>query len=167
MKRLTVLLLLLPALASADPGTATQYLMNEPASLMDIGLLKLNMKLEKLKPHLWGPFLGDGDADRTKVSASYDFAADEIRVQITFFSDAESIEDACKATIGALRVLLYDLVEFRHSGYVRDGQPDKLFTELEHRFQLICTVKDTVLEFDRLEAKGAWSDTRIYISSEE
>ena len=47
MKKLTVLLLLLPALASADPGKATRAFMSQPASLFDLGMLKLNLHVHQ------------------------------------------------------------------------------------------------------------------------
>jgi len=49
MKNLTALLLLLPAIASADPGPATKYLMNDPASMLDIGILKAEKNLNGSK----------------------------------------------------------------------------------------------------------------------
>ena len=48
MKRV-LLLLLFPLLATADPGAATQYLMNEPASLFDVGIARAQQDLEKTK----------------------------------------------------------------------------------------------------------------------
>ena len=41
MKNLAAILLLFPVLASADPGPATQHLLDEPATLMDVGIIRL------------------------------------------------------------------------------------------------------------------------------
>ena len=45
MKQLTAVLLLSPLLGSADPGPATKYLIDEPASLVDIGPLRMRLDL--------------------------------------------------------------------------------------------------------------------------
>lgn len=45
MKKPLALLLLIPVLASADPGAATRYLTSSPATLMDFGLWKLDSYL--------------------------------------------------------------------------------------------------------------------------
>ena len=47
MKKLTALPLLLPVLASADPGAATRWLINEPANLLDIGMMRVNQDLDE------------------------------------------------------------------------------------------------------------------------
>lgn len=52
MERLIALLLLLPVLASAGPGGATRYLINEPASLMDIGIDRGRYAIQDLQSYL-------------------------------------------------------------------------------------------------------------------
>ena len=50
MKKLIELLLLVPIVASADPGAVTRYLMNEPVSLFDLGMLRADRDLINTQP---------------------------------------------------------------------------------------------------------------------
>jgi len=83
-------LFLLPESAIAGPDETTQHLMNDTASMLDFGLLRLNLKLE---------------ADNLGT-ASYNW--EENRIQISLFSlekgTVESAEIDCANWIDAVRV---------------------------------------------------------------
>ena len=67
MKQLTAVLLLSPLLGSADPGPATKYLIDEPASLMDIGPLR--MRLDLTSGTLSTPWLSPTRTPATRIQA--------------------------------------------------------------------------------------------------
>lgn len=59
----------------ADPGPATQYLMNEPASLMDLGILRLQRDFSRP----WVTATGD----KFGVSANFEYKNDKIELIAT------------------------------------------------------------------------------------
>jgi len=166
MKKLIVLLLLFPVVTFADPGSATQYLINEPASMMDIGMMKLNMQLLEMKSQIIKSI--DGDPKRVKLSASYDYSEDKILVQFTVQKEGETAATACDTAIARLRFILpvHVIVAFQHFGYETKNKPVGFNAEIQDRVQLICTLKDAHTFDTMLEAKSALSGGRIYISGE-
>ena len=49
MKTLPILLSLMPLVAWSGPDSTSTYLLNEPASLMDLGLLRMELKLNEFE----------------------------------------------------------------------------------------------------------------------
>lgn len=85
-----IALCLLPARLFAGPDETTQYLMNDSASMLDLGMLTLNLRLSQNK-------LG---------YASYDWDANRIRIKYLLFQELndEEAEEACAAWVQRVRV---------------------------------------------------------------
>src|SRR3972149_9288044 len=87
----------------AEPTPSMSYLMNEPASLFDLGMFKLNKHLK------------DGWSDDVTVpQAVYDFHEDRILIGFMPFKEIFKIDkgkEYCRDIIGRIKILL--LVDFR------------------------------------------------------
>jgi len=90
-----LLLALAPLVAQAEPGRVTRWLMNEPMSLMDWGMVSIEKKLADLKiaESVFTSKFFYG-------SAEYDWEADRIRIHVSFIgkgTEAECIENLKRA----------------------------------------------------------------------
>ena len=84
MKKLILLTAIFPLLALADPGPATRYLMNQPASLMDIGLIRANRYLDRSRNQLEKKLKEQGDENAFVLAAAkYDFDNDIIGISFS------------------------------------------------------------------------------------
>lgn len=90
----------LAPIALAEPGRVTKSLMDEPMSIFDWGIFKLDQKLEtfrQFKTVFMGEYL--------MGSAAYDWDADRIRINLGFIgtgSQAECIENLKRAKLALL-----------------------------------------------------------------
>lgn len=84
MKALTALILLLPMIASADPSPATRYLLDEPANLMDLGIIRLSTAIRINRNLISGNYeMATGISDVVLyTSADYNLASDKINIRI-------------------------------------------------------------------------------------
>jgi len=96
MKKLIALLLLVSVLASADPGEATRAFMSRPASLFDMGMLKLNLHVDQkaeqfLSTSYAEKVAGYGDF-RVWGKAAYRPESDRITVTVQLLSYTQGVE---------------------------------------------------------------------------
>ena len=138
MKKLTALLLLLPVLVSADPGPATKYLINEPASLMDVAILSLQISLDKMATSM------KTKGQHLSLRAHYDFSDDKIILSASVFFRGENAQheakEICDAQIYVLGALATSDMEqyFSHAGFVRGDPPADFVKKLQERTELRC-----------------------------
>lgn len=147
MKKLTALLLLLPVLASADPGNATKYLINEPASLMDVGLINVERSLEDSASLLAEVYKRETGVTDLEVlpSARYDFADDKINIMITVLATGiENAESGCRKilTIGDSAIVSAVGSGFSDRSYKVSSQPTDLYEKLTERIDVHCAVRN-------------------------
>lgn len=138
-----IILMFVGGSAHAGPDATTNWLMDEPASMLDLGLLRLNMQLQQAK-------LG---------SASFNW--DTNRVQIYTFqyfnevqSDETDPEALCRKWVMDVRAegfiseetgkALYDYssysAHFTHAGFKRKSTPDKLEQSVDSLTELSCLI---------------------------
>lgn len=170
MKRLTALLLLLPIIASADPGAATKYLMNEPASLMDITFMRLNQSLDKQTGDLaaiLNTTSKNGGYMNFRLRSYYHFDSDEIRIYARADTNGSASKASCKAVIAWLRkyALTWITLNLGHYGYESSYVPKNLALEIEKRTQLFCVIGKTGSPLvTLLEIRGMATETSIFVS---
>lgn len=146
MKKILALLLF-PLLAWPAPGAVTQYLMDEPASLFDIGMLRLQKLATWAESHVGYSYtLRDKLKPMSRnISAHYD--ADVDKIYVTFFAMDESgsepeLEEGCRKALNQLRIVVSKSVPgvFRHSGSADPAEPTALAHTLHDMFELRCYV---------------------------
>ena len=163
MKTLTVLLLLLPFLATADPGNATRWLMNEPASLMDIGLLRAQIRLDAEDLLMNSiDYYEENEDIAIDSSIGYDFERDTIFVSI-YLRNAKRPKGLCK-------ILLKHYVNtvsiglkywFPHAEYSTEETPKDLVDRLRERVELQCHASSNEEE-PAAEGRRTLLDAKVY-----
>lgn len=164
MRYLVFTLLCLPLLAFADPGAATRYLLNEPASLMDIGLLRAETNLNRAAESIQSVSNQYGLASGgIRARAVYDYKNDLI-VFIWVINEPTNPKKQC--TQFFLHPMLVDQLSvfvhgetrgkidtgghkrvaewFTHEGFVRNDQPGDLNHKILERVKLQCLAGNTV-----------------------
>jgi hypothetical protein len=134
---LPILLTAVPAMGG--PDQTTQHLLSDPASMLDLGVLKANLALKERKLGFMG---FDWDANRFFI--------------VTWFSDrpdTKVAESDCVAWVADVRELGGIRAEtgepflddsffagyFSHEGFSRSNAPDTLYSDLDKLFELKCT----------------------------
>jgi len=132
---IVIILLIFASPCKAEPDSTIRYLMNEPVSLLDIGIDRFNLYL--------GYSLGTGEGQpdsfrRSPVSVSYRWEANKLRLnRILFFNkkiDVDTLKNECKEEIELIRCMVnYGLLEscFTHLGLATKNEPDNLVRNLE------------------------------------
>lgn len=111
MKKL-IALLLLPFAANAEPGPTTQYLMTEPASLFDVGMVRLDIlttEFEKRVGLSWATNTGSREFFEAEVNSHYD--RDDDRIYVSFLvmnSEATpaQMEEGCGVAMSQMGIWL-------------------------------------------------------------
>lgn len=145
MRSVFALLLLCPLLALADQGAATRYLMTEPASLMDIGLLRLDQSLEEMSDRFGQWYETDTGVEGVSVSTEAEYLLEDDRIRIHVLISVESTqrgESGCRDLIRPMKghVARLESRAFRHDGYDGRNRPKNLENEILNRTQILCHV---------------------------
>lgn len=133
--------------ANAGPDEITQWLMRDPMSMMDYGIMRINTMINAEPNPITGTVGFDFDTNRIEI-ARYGITGN---VQVS----AELSEAACASWIDKIRLTaLIDLATgkpyletsyfaqmFSHEGYTRGAEPKDLYTRVDPLFTLNCTVK--------------------------
>ena len=157
MKKLTALLLLLPVLAAADPGTATKYLISDQASLMDIGLLRAEIYLNEIAEAI--------SSEESEVTARtlYDFGNDLIiflgvvntptnpKEQCTKFLLYPMLRAEISISVNGVPYGQHDFgghervaAFFTHAGFARTSEPDDFKQNVLERIEVTCVANETI-----------------------
>ena len=142
MKKL-IFLLLLPAVASADPGPATRYLINEPASLLDVGLLRAQEYLDGKRIVLENQLKEQGAENAfVLATANYDFENDLISIGYSILLDTSVVRKTCHVVLSDREVMLLKpllFAWFSHRGeYVSTDRPEDFHNSLATRVEVSC-----------------------------
>lgn len=146
MKKL-ILLLLFPILVWAEPGPATQYLMNEPASLFDIGMLRLKALTNYWEKQMTFNYRIKSQSDSIggNVNVNYRPEDDKIYVSLSIMdvsATEEQMKAGCSYALYHIQIYigknLYGL--FQHVGYRDSSEPASLGPAVREMFELRCYV---------------------------
>ncbi len=126
--KLLPFLLLLPTFVSADPGPATKYLMNEPASLFDLGVHRADAWMFESKEYAQRIIhaLGDKDAYITLAVSFYDVDDDLIVMEYRLIDSKNERRSCENMTRGAGLSVGIIMRWFSHAGYTTSGRPEDL-----------------------------------------
>ena len=128
------LMLLTGGFALSEPSSHVRYLINEPATLLDLGLFQLKYDLADF-------------AQGSTTSTSYDFQANRILIEVQEHAGRATASEAkarCAELLNGLRARLGVLNGkpilkdgsalvgyFSHAGYVTDKEPAQLARHLD------------------------------------
>lgn len=140
--------------AYGAPGTATNWLTDNPASMMDLGLHRLEHWLQSSFEDMAATLGAD-----YYTGTGYDWENDEIKLFLTIRVDSYTIEQATRACDAYIwRVRAYALVqpaqgnllpgltnsrlsdEFAHEGFARANAPSDWKQDIDERIRIICWV---------------------------
>lgn len=123
--------------AHAGPDAAATYIMGEPASLMDIGMLRLERHLDGAA---WVIYDWDSNTfvlTTFRPATEGDPGAQE-RACVEWVSEIRSLAAINKETGKPYGQGSVFADMFTHTGFVRKNQPDNLLEQIDRMFQLRC-----------------------------
>lgn len=153
-----VILVIVP-ITIAEPSSAVDYLMNEPVSMFDYGMQKLNDELQKQRDALKVANLSPG------LNAYYKWDSNKIRISLLYIDEKSShkefsesrIKSDIKKVIMHLKKVIFcvnpntgapagmlggDMLFnrfFKHAGYKTTNEPKRLGYKLTQISELIVT----------------------------
>lgn len=142
MKRL-IPLLLLPVLAFADPGAVTKYLINESASLMDIGILRTELRLSQSVASFRKAYEESSGVNIVSLETAviYDYKDDTLNIEIRpLVIDPKNAEQGCKSVQTSSHGWLSGVIPnlFDHAGYHASNRPENLPEHVAERTVVYC-----------------------------
>lgn len=166
MRFYLVLLSLLPAMTVAEPGPAARYLSEEPVTLLDLGLERLNREVSvhaRQLEDLISTQTEDADFEML-ASASYDDLDD--RFVLTYIlRQADDPETYCSLVFNryadedalfAIAVRWFAKNRFAPSL----DDPDALYREIASRTEVRCRTTNLEGRFRPSEGETVWRDPR-------
>ena len=143
MKNLTAMIILFPALGFADPGPATKYLMEEPASLLDIGLMRAALHFEMAKPLIESTYEVSDPEMFYSQWFQYDFENDLFVLRLGVMRSRDGKFRCSDLMQRYGNILTNSMVGwFGHEGYIRKNVPDGFERKLLDRVELRCSVDE-------------------------
>lgn len=147
MKKLLALLLL-PLAANAQPGPTAQYLMNEPATLFDIGMMRLDALTAAFEERVglsWTA--GDGQREFFKAAVNANYAVRDDKIYVSFLvmnsdATAKQMEEGCRVATEQMSIWLSKSLPalFMHAGGSGPADANQVSERLRDMFVLRCYV---------------------------
>lgn len=144
MRRI-IAMLLLPILVHAEPGPATQYLINERATLLDIGMMRLETLTSEFEDRVGLSWTDNGESKffRAEINASYEPEDDKIYVSFLVMDSKptnEQMAEGCRRAMAQMNIWLLKSLPglFVHTGYDDPSRPADLNRSLLRMFELRC-----------------------------
>lgn len=143
--RKTVALLLLPLFASAEPGSTTQYLLNEPATLLDISMIRLDDLTDEFENRV-GLHWTDGEEMKWfKAEVNSNYEPDDDKIYVSFLAmnseaNEEQMAEGCRNAMSQMNISLMKSLPnlFLHVGYEDSSVPADFYTGLKEMFEIRC-----------------------------
>ena len=153
MRHLIAAILLLPLPVFAAPDSTTLHFMNEPASLFDLGMYRLQSFGDRSSEYMTSLYKKGAETDHKmtygsgSIHTSYDPEDDMIYV---FFSVADEqateqqMENGCREMLRLLRINTSKSIwrMFAHYGQELDNPDRSMVKLLYDKFELRCWVSD-------------------------
>lgn len=140
-----ILILLIPLLSPAEPGAVTRYLSSEPATLFDIGMMRLETLTTEFEERVGLHWTEDEDKRffRSEINSRYNRANDKIYVSFLVMSSEptdEQMAEGCANAMAQMNIwLLKSMHElFEHTPSVDSSRPSGFYSGLRDMFELRC-----------------------------
>ena len=148
MQKLLVLLLL-PLLANAENSSISKVLKDEPATLLDIGMVRLDTLTREFGQRVgvyWTTASGNKEAFRADINSYYDAKSDKIYV--SFFAMDSNAADAqmkegCEMAMEQISIWIWKSLPglFLHEGFDNtDGAATQPYNAIADLFELTCYI---------------------------
>jgi len=139
-------MLFFPLVLNAEPGPTTQYLMNEPATLFDIAMVRLDDLTDEFENRV-GLHWTDGDEMkwfRAEINPYYEPDADKIYVGMTLMkSGANRVQmaEGCQYAMMQMNIWLLKSLPriFLHVDHRGTPSPKDLFSGLTDMIEIRCS----------------------------
>ena len=138
-------ILLLSSIAAADTGSASRYLAGEPATLLDVGLMRLENLMSEFQSRVGLHWTDNGDFTffKAEVSSSYEPNDDKIYVYISAANDEPNtvqMAEGCENAMMQMNIWLLKSLPglFLHAGQEATSTPPNFNSELLAMFEIRC-----------------------------
>lgn len=153
MRKFLVVTVFLPLSILAAPDSTTLFFMNEPASLFDVGMHRLQAyaddSTESMTAQYWDGAKSDPESKYRSgnMYASYDWADDMIYVYFSIADEQaveQQMENGCRAVLRLLRINTSKSIwrMFAHYGQERENLNGSMVKGLYDKFELRCWIHD-------------------------
>jgi hypothetical protein len=139
-------ILLIPMIVNAEPGPATQYLINEPATLLDVGMMRLETLTTEFEKRV-GLHWTNNDGMRmfkAEIHPHYDREDDRIYVYLSARNSEPTntqMAEGCQNAMHQLNIWLLKSLPglFLHTGYDDPSIPSDFYPAIKEMFELRCS----------------------------
>jgi hypothetical protein len=138
-------MLLVPVLANAEVGSTTQHLIGERATLLDIGMMRLETLIDEFERSVGVHWTDKGNAQyfRPQINTLYDREDDKIYVYFLVMDSSPTdpqMAEGCDSAMSQMNIWLRKALPqlFLHTGYSDSSVPVGLPQELSDMFELRC-----------------------------
>jgi len=143
-----LVLLLLPFLANAEESSISKVLRNEPATLLDIGMVRLDRLTEDFGKRVgvyWTTASGTKEAFRADISTWYDAKEDKIHVHF-FAMDSVAVDaqmkEGCEMAMEQISIWIRKSLPglFLHAGHDNSVEASRPFDAIPDLIEMSCYV---------------------------
>jgi len=141
-------LLLMPLLANAEDPSISRFLKEEPATLLDIGMIRLDGLTKEFARRVgvyWTTASGTSEAFRADISSWYD--ADDDRIHVHFHvADSVAVDtqmkEGCEMAMDQIAIWISKSLPglFMHAGYDNTVEAAKPFNTAGDLIEISCYV---------------------------
>lgn len=143
--RKTVALLRVPMFANAEPGPTTQYLFDEPATLLDVAMIRLDDLSDEFENRV-GLHWTEGDKMKwfkAEINSYYEPDDDKIYVSFLEMSsepNEEQMAEGCRNAMSQMNIWLMKSLSsmFGHVGHEDPSMPADFSSGLKDLFEIRC-----------------------------
>lgn len=144
MKKI-IAILFMPLIVSAEPGPTTRYLINEPATLLDIGMMRLETLTSEFEKRVGLHWTDNGEMKffGASIHPTYEQEDDKIYIYISVMdSDPtdEQMAEGCKNAMMQMNIWLLKSMHvlFAHVGYDDQSRPSDFYAGANDLFEIRC-----------------------------
>jgi hypothetical protein len=147
MRRFLVLLLF-PFLANAEDSSISVILRNEPATLLDIGMIRLDSLTRKFGSRVglyWTTTGGTKEAFQADINSWYDTEEEKIHVHL-FVADSTAVDaqmkEGCEMAMDQIAIWISKSLPglFLHAGYDNTVEAARPFDSIVDLFEISCYI---------------------------
>ena len=144
MRKLLVALLC-PLLANAEPGPIAQYLVNQPASLMDVGMMRLETLATEFENRVGLHWTEEGEATFFSAEVNAYYLPEDDIIYVSFLAmnsepDDSQMLEGCTNAMFQMNIWLNKRMHrlFSHVGYEDPERPPDFYRQLSEMFEIRC-----------------------------
>jgi len=144
MKKI-IAILLMPLIVGAEPGPVTQYLINEPATLLDIGMMRLESLATEFEKRVGLHWTDNSEMKFFGASIHPEYEPEDDKIYVYFSvmnsepTDAQMAE-GCENAMMQMNIWLLKSMHvlFAHTGYDDPLRPADFYKGAKEMFELRC-----------------------------